>query len=52
LQQFLAEDLPYVVLYTTPVLEVYRSDRLTFPYTDTLDGIQDLNGLTTAVVIQ
>ena len=52
LQQFLAEDLPYVVLYTTPVLEVYRSDRLTFPYTETLDGIQDLNGLTTAVVIE
>lgn len=52
LQEFLAEDLPYVVLFTTPVLEVYRRDRLTFPYTQTLNGIQGQNGLTTAVVIQ
>jgi len=52
LQLFLAEDLPYVVLYTSPVLEAYRSDRLKFPYTDTLDGIQDLSGMTTAVVVE
>ena len=35
MQEFLADDLPYVVLFTTPLLESYRSDRLTFPYTGT-----------------
>ena len=49
MQGFLADELPYVVLYTTPILEAYRSDRLTFPYTDTLDGIQNLQGMTTIV---
>ncbi|MED5568544.1 MAG: ABC transporter substrate-binding protein, partial [Chloroflexota bacterium] len=33
MQEFLADDLPYVVLFTTPLLESYRSDRLTYPYT-------------------
>jgi ABC-type transport system substrate-binding protein len=52
MQEFLADDLPYVVLFTTPIVETYRSDRLEFPYTEVLDGIQDLNGLTAAVVIK
>jgi ABC-type transport system substrate-binding protein len=52
MQEFLADDLPYVVLFTTPVLETYRSDRLKFPYTQTLNGLQSGNGLTTTVVIK
>jgi ABC-type transport system substrate-binding protein len=52
MQEFLADDLPYVVLFTTPIVETYRSDRLEFPYTEVLDGIQDQNGLTTAVLIK
>jgi hypothetical protein len=48
----LADDLPYVVLFTTPLLESYRSDRLTFPYTNTLGGLQSTNGMTSAVVIK
>ena len=52
MQEFLADDLPYVVLFTTPILETYRSDRLEFPYTDSLGGIQDANGMTTTVVIK
>ena len=51
MQAFLADDLPYVVLFTTPLLESYRSDRLTFPYTNTLGGLQSTNGMTSAVVI-
>jgi peptide/nickel transport system substrate-binding protein len=49
MQEFLAEDLPYVVLFTTPILEAYRSDRLEFPYTETLGGLQNAAGLTTTV---
>jgi ABC-type transport system substrate-binding protein len=52
MQQFLADDLPYVVLFTTPILETYRRDRLEFPYTEVLSGIQGQNGLTTKVLIK
>ena len=52
MQSFLADDLPYVVLFTTPIVETYRSDRLEFPYTDNLGGLQDAAGLTTTVQIK
>ncbi len=40
----LAEDLPYVVLFTTPIIEPYRTN-LIFPFEAALDGIQNLLGL-------
>jgi peptide/nickel transport system substrate-binding protein len=40
----LAEELPYVVLFTTPIIEPYRTT-LQFPFSATLDGIQNLLGL-------
>ena len=49
MQSFLAEELPYVVLFTTPIVETYRSDRIEFPYTENLGGIQNSAGLTTVV---
>jgi ABC-type transport system substrate-binding protein len=52
IQQLLAEDLPYVVLFTNPILETYRRDRLEFPYTEVLSGIQGQNGLATSVLIK
>ena len=52
MQEFLADDLPYVVLFTTPILETYRDDRLEFPYTQVLGGIQNANGMTTTVLIK
>ena len=36
----------HISIGNNTVLEVYR-DNVTFPYTDTLDGIQDLGGLPT-----
>jgi peptide/nickel transport system substrate-binding protein len=50
MEAILFDDMPYLVLVTTPVLEVYRSS-VEFPYTDTLDGIQDLGGLPTNVKV-
>lgn len=47
----LAEDLPYVVLFTTPIIEPYRTT-LTFPFTSTLDGLQSLAGLPSYVTSQ
>jgi peptide/nickel transport system substrate-binding protein len=40
----LAEDLPYVVLFTTPIIEAYRNT-IEFPFTSVLDGIQNFGGL-------
>ena len=45
LQEFLADDLPYVVLFATPIAETYRSDRIEFPYIETLGGLQEASGL-------
>lgn len=40
LQEKLAEDVPYVVLFDSPIVEAYRSDRVQYPFTKVLDGIQ------------
>ena len=44
----LAADVPYVILFTTPVLETYRNT-LDFPSTVTLDGLQNFLALPGAV---
>ena len=44
----LGQDVPYVVLFTTPVLETFRNT-LEFPSTVTLDGLQNFQGLPGAV---
>ena len=44
----LAQDVPYVILFTTPVLEAFRNT-LEFPSTTTLDGLQNFQGLPGAV---
>ena len=40
----LADELPYVVLFTTPIIEAYRNS-IEFPFTTTLDGVQNWSGL-------
>jgi ABC-type transport system substrate-binding protein len=42
LQEYLARDLPYVVLFDTPLVEAYRSDRVRYPTTEGLGGIQGI----------
>ncbi len=37
IQEILANDLPYIYLFTTPVYDAYRN--VTYPYTNILDGI-------------
>ncbi len=49
MQSFLAEDLPYVVLFDTPIVETYRSDRIEFPYTETWGGLQNAAGMPSLV---
>lgn len=49
LQVKLAEDVPYVVLFDTPIVEAFRGDRLQFPYTRTLGGLQYWDALPSQV---
>ncbi len=49
LQEVLAEELPYVTLFTAPVLEAYDPNVVQFPYTETLDGLQNVYGLPSSV---
>jgi len=47
MEQTLATDLPYLVLYTSELTEVYRSDRVTFDIEESLGGLQGrLGGIT------
>lgn len=49
MQAFLADDLPYVPLFDTPLVEAYRSDRITYPFTESLGGLQNGAGLPSLV---
>ena len=42
-------DLPYVVLFDTPIVETYRSERIEFPYTETWGGLQSVSGMPSLV---
>ena len=52
LQNFLAEDLPYVTLFTIPKLDSYRPASVEFPYTEVLGGLEGVSGMQTSVVIK
>ena len=47
-EAIIAEDLPYVVLFTTPIIEAYRNT-VSYPFTTTLDGLQAWSGVPSAV---
>jgi ABC-type transport system substrate-binding protein len=38
-QEILAEDLPYIYLFTTPMWDAWDSTSVTYPFTDVPDGI-------------
>ncbi|WP_324715519.1 ABC transporter substrate-binding protein [Carboxydochorda subterranea] len=48
-QRFLAEEVPYIVLFDTPVMEAYRKDQVKYPYTQVLGGLQYVYGLQATV---
>ena len=52
MQAFIAEDLPYVALFDTPIVETYRSERIEFPYTETWGGIQSASGMPSLVAFK
>ena len=52
MQQVISEDLPYLTLFSPPMVDVYRPSKVRFPYTSTVGGLQFSNGLQTVVEIE
>ena len=48
----LANDLPYVTLFTAPILEFYAKARVDYPFVEVLDGLQSMSGLPAMVTHQ
>jgi ABC-type transport system substrate-binding protein len=44
MEEILAQDKPYVLLFDTGILEFYRQANVNFPFTDTLSGLQFIRG--------
>ncbi len=45
MEQIVFDEKPYIVLYDQPITEAFRTDTVVFPFTDTLSGLQFLNGM-------
>jgi ABC-type transport system substrate-binding protein len=45
MEQILADEKPYVLLFDTGILEFYRQANVAYPFTETLYGLQNLQGL-------
>jgi ABC-type transport system substrate-binding protein len=52
IQQVLADELPYIVLFDTGIVEFYRNEAVDYPYTETLSGLQFQQGLPTSVLVK
>ena len=50
METILFEDLPYLVLFTPPLIEAYR-DNVEFPYTEVLGAMSNLYGLPGSVKV-
>ena len=48
-QDMLGNELPYVVLFDTGIIEAYRSASVEFPFTDTLSGLQYAHDINSSV---
>jgi ABC-type transport system substrate-binding protein len=45
MEEVLARDKPYILLFDTGILEFYRTESVAYPFTETLSGLQFINGL-------
>ncbi len=52
MQELLADDLPYVTLFTTPKVDVFRPSRVEYAYTSVLGGMAQQQGLQHLVLIK
>jgi peptide/nickel transport system substrate-binding protein len=49
MEEVLFRDKPYILLFDTGILEFYRQESVEFPFTETLSGLQFLQGLQSTV---
>ena len=49
MERKIAETLPYIILFDSPIIEFYNTE-VQFPFTDTLSGIQFVNGFQDTVL--
>ena len=45
MEEILAGEKPYILLFDTGILEFYRQANVKFPFTQTLSGLQFLSGM-------
>jgi peptide/nickel transport system substrate-binding protein len=45
MEEILAVEKPYILLFDTGILEFYRTANVNFPFTQTLSGLQQLQGM-------
>ena len=45
MEEVVFRDKPYILLFDTGILEFYRQETIAFPFTQTLSGLQFLQGL-------
>jgi peptide/nickel transport system substrate-binding protein len=45
MERILADEKPYILLFDTGILEFYREANVAYPFTETLYGLQNLQGL-------
>ena len=50
MEAILFDDLPYLVLFTPPIIEAYRAN-VEFPYTEVLAGMSNLTALPGSVKV-
>ncbi|MGH8924717.1 MAG: ABC transporter substrate-binding protein [Acidimicrobiia bacterium] len=49
MEEIIFRDKPYIVLFDTSILEFYRSESVAYPFTETLSGLQFLQGMQSLV---
>ncbi len=52
MQALLATQLPYVTLFETPKVDIYRPEKVEFPYTSVLNGIEGTCGMQTIALVK
>jgi ABC-type transport system substrate-binding protein len=45
MERLIAREKPYIILFDTGIVEIYRADAIEYPFTQTLSGIQNLQGM-------
>jgi ABC-type transport system substrate-binding protein len=49
MERVIADEKPYVILFDSGIVEIYRETSITYPFVKTLSGIQNLEGMQSLV---